>query len=152
MDGRFISYEVPFDPRNLRNLARIVHSTGAKIVLTSTWRNEFKCEVVLKARLKEYGMEIFDMLQLNTNSHERGHVIKDWLMNHGELESITLYADNEEHVKIHRLDHKFLIIDDYKYDILQHFTEKKLIKVNPRKGLTYLDSMKAIYRLKSEDD
>lgn len=51
---------VPFNPRSLKNLQKIVLKTGAEIVLHSTWRR-YEIEYgVLVARLAEYGIKVKD--------------------------------------------------------------------------------------------
>lgn len=57
--GRFCCQNMPFNPRSLRNLRRIVDTTGAQLVLSSSWRTSDLCMTVLKARLMEYGMKIY---------------------------------------------------------------------------------------------
>ena len=148
----FISHEMPFDPKCLRRLSKIVHATGAKVILTSSWRKDLKCEVVLKARLKEYGVKIFDMLPLNTHSSERGHEIKKWLYENGGTVTTTLYADNTPIEHTESADFNYIIIDDYSYDLYDYFYESKIIMVSPIRGLSNKDMIKAIYKLNNEGD
>lgn len=59
--GRFCCQDMPFNPRSLKNLRNIIDATGAKLVLSSSWRKDEACLIVLKARLMEYGMKIHSM-------------------------------------------------------------------------------------------
>ena len=59
--GRFCNQDMPFNPRSLKNLRNIIDATGAKLVLSSSWRKDVACLTVLKARLTEYGMKIYSM-------------------------------------------------------------------------------------------
>lgn len=56
--GRFCCENMPFNPRSLKNLRKIVKKTNSKIVVSSSWRNSDLAMAVLEARLAEYGMKI----------------------------------------------------------------------------------------------
>lgn len=121
-------YCVPFDPYNLKNLAKIVRKTGANIVLTSTWRLDKEHMAVLRARLAEYGLKIYD--QTSNFGMNRGAEISEWL---------------KEHLKGKK---SFVIIDDDTFDILPFFDRKYIIQTNAKYGLTFGDRIKAINKLK----
>lgn len=120
-------YCVPFDPHNLKNLAKIVNKTGAKIVLSSTWRI-FKSHIyVLEARLAEYGLRIYDMTD-NINMI-RGAEIKEWLKSHRDIEN-------------------YVVIDDEEYNLSNFIDNKHLVIVDSKYGLTFGDRIKAIEKLR----
>ena len=148
----FIAHEMPFDPKCLKRLGKLVHATGAKIVLTSSWRKDLKCEVVLKARLKEYGVKIYDMLPLESHSSERGATIKQWLNEHVEIEKDVMYADNVPYETKITYNCKYIVIDDYSYDLYERINSSNIIMCNPNKGFTDSDMVLAIYKLNSEGD
>ena len=51
---------MPFNPKSLKNLKKLIDKTNGRIVLTSSWRLNHDCMTVLEARLAEYGMKVFD--------------------------------------------------------------------------------------------
>lgn len=120
-------YCTPFDPYNLKNLAKIVRKTGANIVLTSTWRLDKEHIAVLKARLAEYGLKIYDMTD-NINMI-RGVEIKEWLKSHRDIEN-------------------YVVIDDEEYNLSNFIDNKHLVIVNSEYGLTFRDRVKAIEKLR----
>lgn len=109
-----------FDEEKIKILAEIVQETGAKIVLSSTWRGGFIKEndklvpkpgfddcVELNLAFEKYGLEMYD--KTTGKGHIRQEQIKEWLM-HNEVES-------------------FVVIDDDTFD-LTDFLGKELIKTN----------------------
>jgi hypothetical protein len=127
--GRYCCEEMPFNPRSLKNLRRIINKTGAKIVVSSSWRKSNNCMVVLNARLKEYGMEIHSTTM---NLYSRGEEITHWC---------------EENLKE---NDKILIIDDEMYDILEYYNDDKIVKLNGNDGLTFWKTLEAINKLLGE--
>ena len=120
-------YCVPFGPYNLKNLAKLVRKTKANIVLTSTWRLDKEHIAVLKARLAEYGLRIYDMTD-NINMI-RGVEIKEWLKSHRDIEN-------------------YVVIDDEEYDLSNFIDNKHLVIVDSNYGLTFGDRIRAINKLK----
>lgn len=57
--GRFFCENMPFNPRSILNLRKIVRKTNAKVVISSSWRRSEKAMTVLEARLIEYGIKIY---------------------------------------------------------------------------------------------
>lgn len=133
MDGTFFCEEMPFNPRSLKNLKRIIERTGGKnktkIVLSSSWRLTNDCMVVLKARLKEYGIKIDKNLVTPCINGERGFEIKTWLDDH-----ITE-------------DDSYIIIDDEIRNITNYFMRDKIVNTDMTKGLTYFKAKEAINKL-----
>ena len=120
-------YCVPFDPYNLKNLAKLVRKTKANIVLTSTWRLDKEHIAVLKARLAEYGLRIYDMTD-NINMI-RGAEITEWLKQHRDIEN-------------------YVVIDDEEYNLSNFIDNKHLVIVDSKYGLTFGDRIKAIEKLR----
>ena len=118
---------VPFDIKCLKNLAKIVKKTGAKIVLSSTWRIYKSHIYVLEARLAEYGLRIYDMTD-NINMI-RGVEIKEWLKSHRDIEN-------------------YVVIDDEEYNLSNFIDNKHLVIVDSKYGLTFGDRIKAIEKLR----
>lgn len=139
--GRFFMESMPFNPRSLKNLRKILKATDAKLILSSSWRRSDKCMIVLKARLAEYGIKISDVTDYING--KRGMEIGKWLQEKGMKRII--YADNNP---VQAPDYNFIIIDDETYDIIEYGYEPYLIKINSYVGLTWNKTREAIKKLK----
>lgn len=134
--GRFFCQNMPFNPRSLKNLRKLIDAVDGYVVITSSWRRNEACMAVLEARLTEYGIKIFDMTSINAG--RRGEEIKEWL------------KDNYNIVKLNHKD-TMLIIDDEKYDIVDCFDEDKyFVKTDERYGLTNRKVREAIKKVKAQ--
>lgn len=118
---------VPFDIKCLKNLAKIVKKTGAKIVLSSTWRIYKSHIYVLEARLAEYGLRIYDKTDIINMI--KGAEITEWLKQHRDIEN-------------------YVVIDDEEYNLSNFIDNKHLVIVNSEYGLTFGDRIRAINKLK----
>lgn len=124
-------YYVPFRRTCLKNLARIVRRTGAKVVVTSTWRTDKEHMAVLKARLAEYGVPVYDCTR---RFGDRGAEIKEWLSEKRDISGV-----------------RYVVLDDEINDIVGYIGKAGVIQVNGECGLSFWDSLKAIDYLKGED-
>lgn len=122
---------VPFRRTCLKNLARIVRWTGAKVVVTSTWRTSKESLAVLKARLAEYGVPVYDCTR---RFGDRGAEIKEWLSEKRDVNGV-----------------RYVVLDDEINDIVGYIGKAGVIQVNGECGLSFWDSLKAIDYLKGED-
>lgn len=121
------SSSAKFDWRSMSNLNRIIEETGAKVVISSSWRFGKKIEDLQKIFAdNNFAGEIVDLTPIYSGSftHEvsRGKEIGDWL------------ADNPVE--------SYCIIDDCN-DILSE-QEKNFVLVDSKHGLTEYDAEKAI--------
>ena len=115
----------------IRNLKKIIDDTGAKIVLTSTWKSEwskgadYKSEdfKYLENRLREFNITIFD--KTNDCIYNRGEGIKKYLYYHPEITNWVVIDD--------------IIFDDYDDEISKHF-----IHTDQCYGLTFKRALEAI--------
>lgn len=90
----------------VRKLAHIVHHTGAKVVMSSSWRGLFfdntyhgKNIDKLKALFKEFNINCIDRTPHSRSGH-RGKEIKQWLDNTNEIiESFVILDDEEFDIK-----------------------------------------------------
>lgn len=131
--GRFICKSMPFNPRSLRNLQRIVKHTKANIILTSSWRRSKECRTVLDARLAEYGLKIHDITEFIDG--DRGREIACYI----NSKEIGLVFDGS----------RIIIIDDEIKDIKRHFDKGYIVKTNPNKGLTLFKTIEALWKLRT---
>ena len=78
------------EPENVKLLKKIVDATGAKIILTSSWRREItvgmplECQenpfaIELMSKLKAEGLKIYDLVSADTNDEHRAEQIKQRL-------------------------------------------------------------------------
>ncbi len=122
---------VPFDPKALSNLMnlvqkiRLVSDGEPRIVLSSTWRLHETDTEIVKARIAEYGLRLFDKTPYIHS--ERGLEIKSFLSKQNLDEN----------------DYKFVILDDDKFDIETIYADN-LVYVNRIYGLSVSDVNKAL--------
>ncbi|SEH42426.1 HAD domain-containing protein [Selenomonas sp. KH1T6] len=116
---------------HLQLLREIIASTGAKIVLSSSWRAGFaKARNTLSNRLREYGLEIMDSTPVLPGLTCRGDEIRQWLNDSGQ--SVE----------------RFVILDDD--DDMAEFTDTNLVQTDPEIGLQEKDAVKSIELLNLE--
>ena len=114
-------------------LKKIIDETGAKIILSSSWRAGYEhgtCDL-LKQRLAEHGLSIEDTTPINNN--RRGEQIREWLMTHDYDENVDTFA----------------ILDDEDFDILALYPEQ-MVKTDEMVGLQEYQVWKCIDRLNRE--
>ncbi len=68
----------------LQRLKKILDCTGAKVVLSSTWRFDSKGINIVRSNLQEIGHEIFSVTP-NIDIFDRKTEIKTWLEDHPEV-------------------------------------------------------------------
>ena len=129
--GRFICENMPFNPRSLKNLRKIIDKTAAKIVISSSWRRSTTAMAVLEARLIEYGIKIHSTTPKLQNRKEE---ILEWCKQNMKS------AD------------KYIIIDDELYNMLEHWNYNTIIKIDSYRGLTRLKVYEAIKKLNKVGD
>ena len=101
-----------FSKLAVSNINYLIHWTNAKIVVTSTWRNNFSVEE-LKVIFKNQGI-LGDVVDKTGVGLTRGEEIIEWL-DSNEVE-------------------KYVVIDDQIKDIIIHIDENKAIHVNSQIG------------------
>ncbi len=119
----------------VKRLSKIVRSTGAKIVMSSSWRygywntpyeEKYRDQKILHDLLNKYNLDVIDITP-RSKSGKREDEINQWL--------------NETELNID----KFVILDDESFD-LQSFVGKELVKTSKVaegdivKGLPYEDT------------
>ncbi len=124
------SYQIK--PRLVANLNGILDLTGAKVVVSSTWRDTFNVQELQQILgLKGFDGEIIGVT--DSNGVERYHEIQRWIDN--------------EHENNNRVD-SFVILDDMTN--MNHnmgHLKDHLVKINPEIGLSDLDVLAASCRL-----
>lgn len=117
-----------FDPCSVENLLKIIESTGAEIVISSSWRYLHRLgSLRMMWKIRELPGEILDILPCGASYISRGEEIECWLNQHGQS--------------------KYVIIDD-----LNDFYPTQLdryVETNPILGITEADATRAIEILNS---
>ena len=90
-----------FDIDKVRVLSRVVDKTGAKVVITSSWRFETSLDIALSLRGFEYPENI---IGITPTGKDRGHEIKQFLEEFQRNNPNTPIED-------------FIILDDDMFDI-----------------------------------
>ena len=106
--------ESEIDVEKIKLLKKAVDETGANVVLSSSWRYTRNAQY-LKELLLRYGINA-DSTPFIQN--ERGLEIKQWLLEHPEVE-------------------KFVILDDEIFDSYDEVLIKRLIKISNCNGYGY---------------
>ena len=134
MDRKWGVADVPFDAASVANLNRITDVTGAKIVISSSWRAMHKLDELKQIFLNE-GItgEIIDVTPDKHYSVSRGKEIHAWL------------SDKWSSIK------SFVILDDEVFDIKQLF-ENNMVQTSMVLGLTEDFTNKAIEILQKTND
>lgn len=119
--------------KRLRILEDIIKDTGAKIVLSSTWRKDNTAFRKLTRVLAYRGLKIYDVTpdfsyqpQKPLERAYRGHEIQDWLDRHPEVENYVIIDDDS----------------DMKDSQLRHF-----VQTDPNTGLTETLAYRIKYKL-----
>lgn len=105
------------DEDKLLRLKRIVDATGAKIVLSSTWRydrNDPTCNgdfLELQEAFHDVGLEFYDFTPEEVTGLKRGMEIRAWLGLHPEVD-------------------RYIILDDELYDFKERGLLPRLIKTD----------------------
>lgn len=107
VSNRKNKHRVHLDDKAIEFLSRVVNSTNAKIVLSSSWRiisEDSEPMIELKEKFKKLNMDIFDKTGRSRKRKSRGWEIREWLKENKKLFNII----------------SFVIIDDDSYDIINH--------------------------------
>ena len=124
------------DPRNLVVLKKVVNKTGAVLVLTSSWKDDWikddgissRAQDMIRYQLNQYELDIYDCTKDKT--YNRGEGIVNWLNTH-KVESWCALDDE-------------IFPDFQSYGILE-----KLVKTSYMEGLTNSLGDEAIAKLKT---
>lgn len=145
-------WDLPYDDTALP-LKHIVEETGAKIVLSSSWRILRDHCKLLENKLREYGLEImdktphgvtkeelqeagfdyrkawdlnlFEEVDTARGTHDRGAEIAVWLHRHPEVESFVILDDDIEDIKPYYTK-EHIQTDFYGYALTMELAEKAI--------------------------
>ena len=102
-------WTLEIDEFRVEYLRRIIDETGAKVVLSSTWKKDFENidgkvvpihekGIELLNVLKKYDIELYDILK-KWYSLPREDLITIWLNEHTDVESFIIFDDETTHLK-----------------------------------------------------
>lgn len=114
---------------HLYQLKRIVDETGAKIIISSSWRESGVSMRKLELALKVFELPIYSMTPYI--NFKRAAEIKAWLAEHTEID-------------------RFVILDDDRYYYEVEYCNK-LVLTSPARGLTAKEADLAITILTDDD-
>lgn len=157
VDGVLNSVKTVWDNESLEtdlihNLADIVKETGAKIILTSSWRMSPSALSHLMDALMWFDLSISGCTQEGVYMRDFKHTRFEGITpTKRYLDSDVFTYDRGAEIAMWLLQHdfdveKFVILDDDDIDIKNWFTDK-LVKTDFSKGLTWIDAAKAIKML-----
>lgn len=126
------------EDRPLKLLKEIVDKTSANIVVSSSWR--IGCErsgrerifgkglyEKLEKRLRDYGMEIYDITPSLGTGTQRGDEIREWLSKH-QIENFIILDDDSdmrEYVEMENFIHT-----TYKHGLTEELKDKAIEILN----------------------
>ena len=116
-----------------KRLRRIIQTTGAAVVLTSTWETaaEGEDQLYMNRKLKRFGAKPVDKtVEPDENLFQRGAGIREFL-------------------KVNPCD-AFVILDDFDFDFAEERLMEHLVLTDPADGLTEEDADRAIRILNGE--
>lgn len=133
MNGKYY----PFNPESLNNLMLLgknllKHKAIMRIILSSTWRLDESSTEIVKSRLAEYSMTIYDQtpnIMLNKRQE-----IKTWLASNKNPKMYLVIDDNKEMLSI--FDEINYINTDTKYGFNEEKLKEALKKVEVQYGET----------------
>ena len=94
---------VGLDKDKLRNLAKIVQETDAKIVLTTTWRDHYevgaykqndRVRKYVNNKFRDLGLKIYDKVR-EGKRFDRGKDVKAWLDEHPDVTEYVAIDDED---------------------------------------------------------
>ena len=91
---KYYGYEL-LDQRAILCLQDIVFTTGAEIVLSSSWRISSRMSKMLEEQLKPYSLSIIDRT-ISDARGERGDEIKEWLSRNPDVTHYVILDDDSD--------------------------------------------------------
>lgn len=97
IDGVLNSYDTPsgmycMNKNKIRMIRGIVEDTGCKIVLSSSWRKDYRALVVAKRNFKYKKIDLYDTT-IKSDLESRGHEVQKWLDEHSDIDSYCIIDD-----------------------------------------------------------
>ncbi len=131
-------YGILIDDTRLDLIKHIIDKTGAKIVLSTSWKEHWeksddKCDEIgreIRRRFEEKEISILDKTPKRWN--DRKQEIVDWLEEHSEVTSFVVMDDTPFEEGI--LKQHFVLTSSFRYGIDEFDMEKAISILNSRFG------------------
>ena len=91
------AFSTPLERKALACLQRLVQASGARIVISSSWRGVHEAMQHLQAALAEYHMGVMDITSPQGPAATRGEEIEAWLAHH-PVEGFVILEDSDRHI------------------------------------------------------
>ena len=109
-------------------LKELIDRTGAKIVLSSSWRMGLSIRGKLVQRLAEYGLEICDITPvLHFAERKRGDEIRAWLDKHEDVTNFVILDDESDMCEFTKIN---LVKTDTNFGLKRKHVEKAVEILN----------------------
>jgi len=123
-----------FHKNFVENLRAIVEKTGAKIVITSTWRHGGRQTMKDMWQYRDLPGEMFDITPYLGHDVQRGEEIKHWLAIHPDVDGYVIIDDDRDMLldQLHHFVWTFNNIDhsdfvDMGYGLTKECTNKAIL-------------------------
>ena len=152
--NRTLHEDISLEDDLISNLKELVDKTGAKIILSSSWRLSTEAVATLMDKLDKFGLVISgmtcDSVDLDWLEKYEFDVTKKYLdtkFDYDENRQIKITHDRGAEIFKWLHDHDdcaYVILDDEIEDIKPYFSESVIVKTSYKTGLTKEDVKKAI--------
>ena len=152
--SRTLYEDISLEDDLISNLKELVDKTGAKIILSSSWRLSTEAIATLMDRLDKFGLAISGMtcdgVDLDWLEKYEFDVTKKYLdtkFDWDENRQIKITHDRGAEIFKWLHDHDdcaYVILDDEIEDIKPYFSESVIVKTSYKTGLTKEDVKKAV--------
>ena len=151
---RTLYEDISLEDDLISNLKEIINKTGAKIILSSSWRLSTEAIATLMDKLDKFGLAISgmtcDSVDLDWLEKYKFDTTKKYLdtkFDYDENKQIKITHDRGAEIFKWLHDHDdcaYVILDDEIEDIKPYFNESAIVKTSYKTGLTKEDVKKAI--------
>ena len=152
--SRTLYEDISLEDDLISNLKELVDKTGAKIILSSSWRLSTEAVATLMDRLDKFGLAIsgmtcdgVDLDWLEKYEFDATKKYLDTKFDWDENRQIKITHDRGAEIFKWLHDHDdcaYVILDDEIEDIKPYFSELVIVKTSYKTGLTKEDVKKAI--------
>ena len=152
--NRTLYEDISLEDDLILNLKELVDKTGAKIILSSSWRLSTEAVATLMDRLDKFGLVIsgmtcdgVDLDWLEKYEFDTTKKYLDTKFDYDENRQIKITHDRGAEIFKWLHDHDdcvYVILDDEIEDIKPYFNESAIVKTSYKTGLTKEDVKKAI--------
>lgn len=152
--SRTLYEDISLEDDLISNLKELVDKTGAKIILSSSWRLSTEAIATLMDKLDKFGLAIsgmtcdgVDLDWLEKYEFDTTKKYLDTKFDYDENKQIKITHDRGAEIFKWLHDHDdcaYVILDDEIEDIKPYFNELVIVKTSYKTGLTKEDVKKAI--------